>query len=199
MESQSDSSDCPECVRSRNGRNFPNSRLFAVLLNQKRTWIQVFLSLTILLITAATSSALTIEELRNDANLTPERFMAHFRNFKFELSEKLQSPEVFLATQTGDCDDFASLAAEILREKKYTTRLIVVFMDGQTHVICYVKEIKGYLDYNHRQSSVAVQTTDGNLEDMADQVARYFKSRWRCVSEYAGEGGGRSYGRIAFR
>ena len=152
-----------------------------------------------ILLVTFTSSAVTLEQLREEPNLTPERLIGHFRDFKFRLGEKVQSPEIFLAAQSGDCDDFASLAAEILRERKYTTRLIAVFMDGQTHVICYVEEIKGYLDYNRRGDLTAVQTTTGNLEDMADKVAAFFRLPWRCVGEVTYQAGERRIGRIVFR
>lgn len=140
-----------------------------------------------------------MEQLRQEPNLTPERLIGYFRDFKFQLGEKVQAPEIFLAAQSGDCDDFASLVAEILRERKYTTRLIAVFMDGQTHVICYVEEIKGYLDFNHRQDRTAVQATTGDLEDMADKVAAFFRSPWRCVGEVTYQSGERRIGRIVFR
>jgi hypothetical protein len=80
--------------------------------------------------------ALTVEQLRSDPDLTPERFARYFRDFEFKLRENRQAPKDFLATQSGDCDDFACLAAEILQEKRYTRKLIAVFMKGQTHVVC---------------------------------------------------------------
>ena len=153
----------------------------------------------LLFITSSSSAAVTMEQLRLEPNLTPERLIGFFREFKFQLGEKVQPAEVFLAAQSGDCDDFASLAAEILREKKYTTRLIAVFMDGQTHVICYVEEIKGYLDYNRRQERTAVQATTGDLEDMADKVAAFFQLPWRSVGEVTYHAGERRIGRIVFR
>jgi len=154
---------------------------------------------SIFLLAALPCQAVTLKQLREESNLTPERLISYFRDFKFQLGERVQPPEIFLAAQSGDCDDFASLAADILREKKYTTRLIAVFMDGQTHVICYIEEIKGYLDYNHRQDRNGVQATTGDLEDMADQVAAYFRSPWRCVGEITYQAGERRIGRIVFR
>jgi hypothetical protein len=161
---------------------------------------RVFLGgLSILLAsTALAGPMLTLEQLRADPDLTPERFIQYFSKFEFKLGDKVQSPEVFLASRSGDCDDFASLAATVLREKKYTTRLIVVFMDGQTHVVCYVEEIKGYLDYNNRQRAAAVQATNGDLEDIANQVAAWFHSRWSSVSEFSYQNGERRFERIAF-
>ncbi len=143
--------------------------------------------------------AVTLQELRDLPQLTPEIFMGYFRDFGFKLSEKLQAPEDFLAGRSGDCDDFACLAAEVLGEKKYTTRLIAIFMEGQTHVVCYVKESRSYLDYNCRRLPAPLQPTDGELEDIADKVALYFHSTWHCVAEYNSQAGIRRFGRIAFR
>ena len=162
-------------------------------------WKLLSLLAAIFLFNAAPCPAVTLEQLRQEPNLTPERLIGYFRDFKFQLGEKVQAPEIFLAAQSGDCDDFASLVAEVLRERKYTTRLIAVFMDGQTHVICYVDEIKGYLDYNHRQDRTAVQATTGDLEDMADKVAAYFRLPWRSVGEVTYQSGERRIGRIMFR
>jgi hypothetical protein len=141
---------------------------------------------------------LTVQRLRDDAQLTPERFMAYFCDFEFKLGDVLQSPEVFLATKSGDCDDFATLAADILNEKKYTTRLVAVFMDSQTHVVCYVEEIKGYLDFNLRNQSITVQPSNGDLDDIAGKVAKFFRADWRYVSEFTYQSGTRRFGRIAF-
>ena len=161
-----------------------------------RIWVGL---IAVSLLAALTCPAVTLEQLRQEQNLTPDRLIGYFRDFKFQLGEKVQAPEIFLAAKSGDCDDYSSLAAEILREKKYTTRLIAVFMDGQTHVICYVEEIKGYLDYNHRQDLTAVQATTGDLEDMADKVAAFFRLPWRCVGEITYQAGDQRIGRIVFR
>jgi hypothetical protein len=72
-------------------------------------------------------------------------------------------------------------------------------MDSQVHVVCYVEEVKGYLDYNLRERATAVQATNGELEDMAEKVAATFRSPWRCVSEFSYQAGVRRLGRIAFR
>jgi len=159
-----------------------------------------FLSLLAFSLVASNPAhGLSLQELRDDPDLTPEGLMAYFRDFSFKLGEELQDPEVFLATRSGDCDDFASLAAALLTERQYTTQLVAVFMEGQTHVVCYVQEVQGYLDYNRRGQSAPLQVTDGKLEDIADKVAAYFRTTWRCVAEYNSKGGTRRFGHIAFR
>jgi hypothetical protein len=142
---------------------------------------------------------LSMRMLRESPNLTPEVFMAYFRDFSFKLGDQLQDPDVFLDTRTGDCDDFASLAEVLLRERNFTTQLIAVFMDGQTHVVCYVQEVQGYLDYNLRGRDIPLQPSSGQLEDIADQVSAYFRTPWRSVAEFESQAGIRRFGRIAFR
>ena len=141
---------------------------------------------------------LTVAQLRNDPRLTPERFARYFRDFAFKFGETRQVPSDFLAARTGDCEDFAGLASEILREKNYTTKLVAVFMKGQTHVVCYVDEIHGYLDYNLRKEASAVQLADGKLEEIADKVASYFRSPWHSASEFNNEANQPRFGRIVF-
>ena len=147
----------------------------------------------------SSSAALTLNQLRSDPCLTPERFMTYFRDFQFAPGESRQAPEVFLATKSGDCEDFASLAAEILQEKKYTTTLIAVSMNGQAHVVCYVKEVHGYLDYNLRKEPCAVQPAEEKLEAVAEKVAAYFRTLWRYASEFTYQEGRPRFGRIVFR
>jgi hypothetical protein len=144
------------------------------------------------------SPLVTLVTLRNDPNLTPERFGQYFRDFDFKLGAVRQAPESFLAAKAGDCDDFACLAAEVLREKHYTTKLVAVFMQGQTHVVCYVDEIHGYLDYNLRKEASAVQGASGKLEEIADKVAAYFRTPWRSASEFNYEANQPRFGRIIF-
>ena len=141
---------------------------------------------------------LTVDQLRDDPNLTPERFARYFRDFAFKLGDTRQAPEDFLALRSGDCEDYASLAAEVLRRRTYTTKLIAVFMDGQTHVVCYVDEVHGYLDYNLRKEATTIQGSSGTLEDIADKVAAYFRAPWRSVSEFKYEANKPRFGRILF-
>jgi hypothetical protein len=131
--------------------------------------------------------ALTLAELRGDAKLTPERFIKYFADFKFELNRTVRKPETFLAAQAGDCDDFATLAAELLREKGYTTRLVVIFMPDAVHVVCYVQEANCYLDYNCRKKLAPLVKCGSQLSDIAASVAESFHSPWRSVSEFTSE------------
>lgn len=126
----------------------------------------------------------TLEELRNDPDLTPRKLMSCVSRFKFELRAEVQSPEQFLASQTGDCDDFAILAATVLREKSYTPRLIAVRMPGLTHVVCYIPQIGQYMDYNNRVYSHALVKCKPELNEIADRVSKSFDSSWTTASEF---------------
>ena len=133
---------------------------------------------------AASSFALTLEDLRNNPDLSPAKFASYFRNFDFKFRSKVQSPDVFLATQSGDCDDYSTLAASILREKGYTPRLIAVRMPGITHVVCFIEEAGAYLDYNNRASSNALVTSASTIEAIAASVAASYNSEWFSASEF---------------
>jgi hypothetical protein len=134
-------------------------------------------------------SGVTLEELQQDDSLTPDRFAHYFADFKFQLRERVQDPKVFLAARNGDCDDYATLAADVLQAKGYSTRLVVVFMPKDIHVVCYVKETRSFLDFNRRNCSTTTVSTDGTLTDIADKVAQSFHASWHCVSEFTFKGG----------
>jgi hypothetical protein len=136
------------------------------------------------LIVCASSSALSLEELRRSPDLTPAALAAHFRSFNFVFRKEVQPPEVFLASKAGDCDDFSTLAAAILREKGYTPRLISVRMAGVTHVVCYVEESAAYLDYNFRNSFSPLIRSGSSVEEIADSVARSYNLKWTSASEF---------------
>jgi len=126
----------------------------------------------------------TVAELRADPNLTPKKLMSHCARFKFELRAEVQPPEMFLASETGDCDDFAIAAATLLREKGYTPRLFSVRMPGLTHVVCYINETRSYMDYNNRIYFRPLVKCAPTVNDIADRVADSFDSSWTSASEF---------------
>jgi hypothetical protein len=131
-------------------------------------------------------------------DLTPENLIRSVADFTFELSAQPQDAEVFLQRRRGDCDDFASLASRLLTDSGYQTKLVVVMMEQQTHVVCYVKEARGFLDFNHRADARPIIESDGSLEDIARKVARDFRQRWQTASEFRYENKLPIYGEIAF-
>ena len=136
---------------------------------------------------------MTLDQLRAEPGLTPESFMRHFADFKFELGRDVRKPETFLKNQAGDCDDFATLAANLLHEKGYTTRLVVVYMAHDVHVVCYVAETNSYLDYNLRKRASPLVKCDGDLAAIGASVAGSFRSPWRSVSEFTFRNGARNF------
>ena len=133
--------------------------------------------------------ALTLEELQNDPHLTPERLAARFAAFKFELRPEIQPPKKFLERRAGDCDDFATLAADVLRARGYTPHLVEVRMPGAIHAVCYVEETRSYLDYNRRSSCRRAVPCQGSLTAIAARVARSFNTEWTAVAEFSWERG----------
>src|SRR4051812_3332803 len=109
-----------------------------------RRWLALILWIATAFFAVAHASAIiALEELKD---LTPETLIRSFSGFTFELNAQLQDAETFLQRRRGDCDDFASLASRLLTERGYKPKLVVVMMERQTHVVCYVPEAHGFLD-----------------------------------------------------
>jgi hypothetical protein len=131
------------------------------------------------------ASAVTLDDLQNDPQLTPERFARHFAGFHFDFRAEVQSPQIFLQTESGDCDDYSTLAAAVLSKRGYTTRLIAVRMKKMVHVVCYVQETHSYLDYNFRQKGANGLIPSGDaLAAIAESVAGSLNRPWNSVSEF---------------
>ena len=138
---------------------------------------------------AVSHQALTLSDLRSDSNLTPARFASFFRNFDFDFRKEVQPPDAFLAARAGDCDDYSTLAAAVLREKGYTPRLVSIRMPGVTHVVCYIEETNSYLDYNYRACANPTVASGRELSAIAESVAKSYRTKWLSVSEFTyGEG-----------
>lgn len=144
----------------------------------------ILLTLAASLLCAHDSNAATAKELRDGPRLTPEKFGALFSDFKFEFLEEVQEYDTFLARKSGDCDDYATLAAYVLRAHGYTPRLIAVRMKGETHVVCYIEETKSYLDYNLRKDGRRTVASNGSTTDVAKKVAKSFNRDWLACYEF---------------
>ena len=140
-----------------------------------------------------------LAELRNCKELTPESLMHYFSPFTFELGERRQDPAAFLRRRRGDCEDFAGLASLLLAERKYHPKIVVVMMTEQTHVVCYVPEAHGFLDFNHRADPHPIIPSTGTLEDIAGKTADYFRTPWCMASEIRYEGSDPVFLDVAFR
>ena len=116
---------------------------------------------------------------------TPEQFARKFASFSYCFHAEIQDPQVFLTTKSGDCDDFATLAAATLAKSGYETQLWAVRMNGETHVVCYIPKIGGYLDYNNRAESNPVVSCDPSLKSIAGNVAASFHRNWVAAYEFS--------------
>lgn len=142
--------------------------------------IQLFLGL----LAATSTHALTADEIRAMPDLTPDKFAALFSDFKFHFYEEVQDFDSFLAKRVGDCDDYATLAADVLSKRGYTPRLIAVRMKGETHVVCYIEETGSYLDYNTRKDKQKLVKSSNVLTDIARSVADSFSKDWIATYEF---------------
>lgn len=145
-----------------------------------------FLTLASLVATGLCASAhvSALSALAGKTELTPETLIRSVAGFTFELSAQPQDAETFLQRKRGDCDDFASLASRLLTDRGYKIKLVAVMMEQQTHVVCYVEEAHGFLDFNHRADAQPIIKSEGSLEDIAQKVAGDFRSRWLTASEF---------------
>lgn len=133
---------------------------------------------------AVSSQAITVAQLRTISKLTPETFASYFADFEFKFHDEVQDHEKFLASKSGDCDDYATLAADILGRNGYTPRLIAVRMKGETHVVCYINETKSYLDYNCRKDAKKTVPCNGSIKEIARKVAQSFGRDWVATYQF---------------
>jgi len=147
-----------------------------------RRWLAVAVAV---LLAPGPASALTLQELLAEKELTPKKFASRFANFEYEFAADVLPADVFLQRRKGDCDDYAVLADHVLRHHRQTPRLIHVRIVGRVaHAVCYVTESKAYLDYNNRKYFINVERCGPSLRDIATQVAESFKANWTSVSEF---------------
>jgi hypothetical protein len=130
------------------------------------------------------AQALTMRQLKQVPNLTPDQFAHYFADFEFKFHAEVQDHDVFLRTKSGDCDDFATVAAEVLAQKGYTPRMIAIRMKGETHVICYIEETQSYLDYNTRKDKSPLVPCIDDITVIAHKVAQSFGRDWVATYEF---------------
>jgi len=148
-----------------------------------KTW---WVAAVLLLLSGWSSlKALTIEELRDVPNPTPKNVASYFADFKFVFHAEVQDPNVFLGTKSGDCDDYAIVVVDVLGRHGYTTHLIAIRMKGETHVVCYIDEVHGYLDYNCRKDENPVVDCNNSIVDIARKVAQSFNRDWVATYEFS--------------
>jgi hypothetical protein len=139
------------------------------------------------ILTLSPLHAFTLEDLLADTKMTPKRFANRFEDFDFEYHAEVQPVEQFLRRQRGDCDDYAILADYVLSRKHYDTmliRIVLVGTDADAHDVCFVTQVKAYLDYNNRIYVKNLQRSGRRLREIADKVADSFDANWTSASLY---------------
>jgi hypothetical protein len=140
---------------------------------------------TALVLSATVSGALNVNNLHRDPALTPKKFSRLFDKFGYELFHNVQPPDEFLRKKSGDCDDYACLADEVLAPKGFDTRLIHIRLVGMvSHAVCYVTDDRAYLDYNNRNVFFTMSKSDPSLRKIATKVARSLKANWTSAFEF---------------
>jgi hypothetical protein len=140
-------------------------------------------------VTSGSLPAVTLPELLSDPKMNPKRFANHFCYFEYEFHEEVQAPDVFLAREKGDCDDYACLADLVLKQKGLGTRLIQVQLVGRIdHAVCYVTESHAYLDYNNRQVFFTLTRSGPSLRNVATKVAASCEANWTSAFEFTYDG-----------
>jgi hypothetical protein len=151
----------------------------------------IFISLALqaaaLLSFCPSSQAITMDQLRTMPHLTPEKFARYFADFEFKFHAEVQDHNVFLSTKSGDCDDYATVAADVLERHGYTPRMIAVRMKGETHVVCYIQETHSYLDYNTRREKNPLVPCSSEITAIAHNVALSFGRDWVATYEFTYE------------
>jgi len=138
---------------------------------------------------AISTRGVTLEQIDGSPNLTPEHFASFFRSFAFRFHAEVQSSETFLATESGDCDDYAILASNVLHHHGYSPRLIAIRMPQIVHVVCYIPETNSYLDYNLRARSTGLVECRPEIAEIARSVARSYGAKWSSASEFTFQDG----------
>lgn len=147
-------------------------------------WSQLTLLLALIAAPGLLAGSLTLESLRQDPKLTPQKFASYFSDFEFQYFVEVQPPEVFLASRKGDCDDYATLAFTLLNERGFHCHLVAVRMPGLVHVVCYIEELKGYLDFNNRVYLRKTTSSGPSIRTIASKVAKSFDASWTSASEF---------------
>jgi hypothetical protein len=139
----------------------------------------------LLLFLARPLGAQSLEDLRKDPGLTPAKLIKLCSDFEFKFHARLQQPEVFVLTRSGDCDDFAVTADVLLKPRGFGTRLIGIQMPGRAHMVCYVDKEGAYLDYNNRTFLIPKVRCGSDLGDIATKVAKSLHANWTSATEYS--------------
>lgn len=123
--------------------------------------------------------ALSLRDLSFQLN-TPES-IAHFmwHNFSFENDKEnfgkadyWQSPESFLVTRKGDCEDFALFAHTLLKVNGVNSFLLNIYGRKFAHTVCVFKEND---KYNVIDGTKVIRFEAEDLTKLASQIYPFWK------------------------
>ncbi len=127
----------------------------------------------------AVASGFAIQSLVSELS-SPEKIARYiWRNFSYEAdqshlgqSDVWQTPDQLIATQKGDCEDFALFALNLLKENGISAFLINVYGNQFAHTVCVFKENGKYqiIDGNEVKRINA-----DNLNDVFSYIYPYWK------------------------
>lgn len=138
-----------------------------------------FVAILLCCIMAATATALP-DRVLSFSNFapqldTPEAIADYlWKNFVFEKDQRLygksdywQSPEEFLKTRKGDCEDFAIFAQALLRRNGISSFLLSIYGRGYAHTVCVFLQ-NGV--YHMMDGSQIVHTKTSNLKGLMTEI-----------------------------
>jgi hypothetical protein len=108
---------------------------------------------------------------------TPEQIAKWFSSeFKYQAKnpDMPQTPEETLKLRTGDCDDFAFLAAAILAENGVKSKVIIIKYRGSDmmHAICIYRDDNGTYDFISNQ-----ELKHTGEHDLTRAVAKFYPAQ----------------------
>ncbi|GAB5560764.1 MAG: hypothetical protein SynsKO_24110 [Synoicihabitans sp.] len=108
-----------------------------------------------------------------------------FEDFDYTLHYHVQPQDQFLRSKSGDCDDYACLADDVLAPRGFETRLIHVRLAGRvSHAVCYITDDRAYLDFNNRKVFFTMTRSDPSLRKIATKVAKSLNANWTSAFEF---------------
>ena len=110
---------------------------------------------------------------------TPEKIARYmWKNFVFEedrrqfgREEYWQSPDEFMDTRRGDCEDFAIFANEALKRNGMTSFILNIYGSRYSHTICVFSENGRY---GAIDGSKIIRSKSSNLKDLISRIQPFW-------------------------
>ncbi len=136
---------------------------------------------------------LSLQVLASQLN-TPEAIAKYmWRHFQVESDraqfgreEKWQSPEEFLTTRRGDCEDFALFAQQVLKLNGISSFLLNVYSDKTAHTVCVFKE-GGF--YHVIDGTEVIRTKASSLDGLISEINPFWRESAIVRASESSDGG----------